>query len=76
MDTIKRKFFSNTSWLILQQLYSMVLSLIVGAISARYLGPSNYGLINYGASFVAFFTSISTLGFDSVIVTEIVKQPK
>lgn len=75
MDTIKQKFFSNTSWLILQQLYSMVLSLVVGAISARYLGPSNYGLINYGASYVAFFTSISTLGFDSVIVTEIVKQP-
>lgn len=26
---------------------------------ARYLGPSNYGLINYGASIISFFTIIS-----------------
>ena len=44
---IKKKFLSNTGWQMAQQIYSMILSLIIGAVSARYLGPSNYGLLNY-----------------------------
>lgn len=54
----------------------MGLSLIVGALSARYLGPSNYGLIGYGASLVNLFTSISQLGLDSVVMNTMVKHPE
>ena len=57
-------------------IYSMLLSLIVGALSARFLGPSNYGLLNYGSSIISFFTTISRLGMDSVIVAEMVKNPE
>ena len=68
------RFIGNTSWMMGQQIYSMVLSLIIGSLTARYLGPSNYGLINYGASIISFFTIISKLGLDSVIINEIVKN--
>lgn len=71
---IAKKFIGNTSWMMAQQIYSMVLSLIVGSLSARYLGPSNYGLINYGASLLSFFLIISKLGLDGVIINEIVKN--
>ena len=50
---LKSKFVGNTSWLLFQNIYSMMLSLVIGALSARYLGPSNYGLIGYGASLVS-----------------------
>ena len=50
-----KKFISNSGWMMGQQIYSMIISLVVGSLSARYLGPSNYGLINYGASIISFF---------------------
>jgi O-antigen/teichoic acid export membrane protein len=44
-------------------------------LSARYLGPSNYGLINYAASIVAFALPIMKLGFDATLVYELVESP-
>lgn len=65
-----KKFISNSGWMMGQQIYSMIISLVVGSLSARYLGPSNYGLINYGASIISFFCIISKLGLDGVIINE------
>lgn len=53
----------------------MAISLIVGLISARYLGPSNYGLIHYASAYTAFFASICTLGIQSILVKELVDHP-
>lgn len=72
----KKKFLVNSGWMVGQQIYSMLLSLIVGALSARYLGPSNFGLINYGASLISFFNTLSQLGISGVIVNEMIKKPE
>ena len=58
----KNKFITNTNWLLFKNIYSMLLSLVVGSLSVRYLGPSNYGLIGYGTSLVNLFNAISQLG--------------
>lgn len=76
MNSKAKKFITNSGWMMGQQIYSMVLSLVVGALSARYLGPSNYGLLNYGASIISFFTIISRLGIDGVIINEMLKKPE
>ena len=70
------QFVANINWLIFQNIYSMGLSLVVGALSARYLEPANYGLIGYGASLVNLFASVSQLGLDSILVNEIVTNPE
>lgn len=44
--------------------------------AARYLGPSNYGLINYAAAYATFFASLCTLGINSVIVKNFVDHPE
>lgn len=72
----KRNFINNSIWIIGGNIVQMILTLIIGAISARYLGPSNYGLINYSASYTALFTPIITLGLYGIIVNEIVKKPE
>ena len=72
----KNKEFSNAGWLIGGRIIQMVLSLFVGLLTARYLGPGNYGLINYAATYVAFFTSFCTLGINSVIVKNFVDKPQ
>ena len=71
----KMKFLNNTSWMLAQQIYSMILSLVVGSLSARYLGPSNYGLLSYGSSLISLFTMISSLGLTNVIINEMIKCP-
>ena len=50
----------------------MLLSLVIGVISARYLGPSNYGTINYASSYIAFATILCALGLEGIVVKEMV----
>lgn len=70
--SLRSKFFHNAGWMVFVQIYQMLVSLVVGVISARYLGPSNYGVINYVASFVSFFTIVCALGLETVVVKEVV----
>lgn len=68
------KYFFNTGWLISEKILRIFSGLFVGAYVARYLGPSNYGLLNYSISVVTLFSAISTLGFDQVVVRELVRS--
>lgn len=70
----KTKVAKNTIWIIAERIFQMLISLIVGALSARYLGPSNYGLINYGISIVTFFLSIAKLGLENIIIKEYIEN--
>lgn len=72
---IKSNNLRNSYWIIGEQIFQMVLGLIIGMWSARYLGPSNYGTLNYTASFVSFFISFATLGMDGVLLKKIVSNP-
>lgn len=65
----------NASWIIVCRVIQSVLSFIISMMTARYLGPSNFGVINYAASLVAFVTPIMKLGLDSVLVKEFVDSP-
>lgn len=68
----KNRIVANASWMIVGNIAQMLLSLIVGILTARYLGPSNYGLINYAGAYTTFFAAFCTLGINSVIVKEFV----
>lgn len=75
LNFLRNKEVKNAGWIICGKVAQMVLSLLVNLITARYLGVANYGLINYGASYVAFFSSLCTLGINSVIIKEFVDHP-
>ena len=66
----------NAVWIIGCRLVQAVIGLAVTMISARYLGPSGYGLINYAASLVTFFVPIMQLGLNSTLVQEILNKPE
>ena len=51
-NTIFRKYFTNTSWLLAERIIRMGVLLFVGIYVARYLGPERYGLLSYSNSFV------------------------
>lgn len=69
---LKSKFIHNTGWIMFAQIYQMLLSLVIGVISARYLGPGNYGTINYASSYISFFTIACALGLEGVAVKEMI----
>lgn len=71
----KNKTIKNAGYLIAGRVIQMVFGLVVGLLTARYLGPANYGLINYAGAYTAFFSSICTLGINSVLVKEFVDHP-
>lgn len=73
---LRNKEIKNAGWLIGEQVFQMLLSLVVGVLTARYLGPSNYGTLNYTASFVSFFTSIASLGMEGVVIKKMIAKPQ
>jgi O-antigen/teichoic acid export membrane protein len=68
------KYFKNTSWLLAEKIFRIIVGLFVGVWVARYLGPDQFGLLSYAQSFVGLFTAIATLGLDGIIVRELVKD--
>jgi len=65
-----RALLSNISWLGGDRFIRMFGAVIVGTLVARYLGPTNFGFLNYGIAIYGLFNVISNLGLDSLVVRE------
>lgn len=70
-----QNLISNAGWLLLDNVLRMVIGLLVGVWVARYLGPEQFGLLNYAIAFVMMFSSIATLGLDGIVIRDIVSEP-
>lgn len=76
VSDLGRKELKNAGWLICGKVTQMLLALFVSTWSARYLGPGDFGLVNYGNTFTSFFMAFCTLGINSVIIKEFVDAPE
>lgn len=66
--------FENTGWLFADKVVRMGIGLIVNIWVARYLGPDRFGLLSYSQSFVFLFVAISSLGLDSIVIRDLVRD--
>ncbi len=73
---VGNKVVKNATWIVMCHVAQAVINLIVNMLTARYLGPSNYGLISYAASIVAFVVPIMQLGFNAILVQELISKPE
>ena len=71
---LKSKFLINTGWIMFCRIYQAIINLVVTMLTARYLGPGNFGLINYAASLCALMTVFCTLGTNDIMVNELVTR--
>ena len=71
----KRKVVKNATWIISGRVIHMICAFFVSLLTARYLGPGNYGLINYATAYTTFFYSICTLGLNSILVKVLIDEP-
>ena len=51
---MKEKVIKNAAWMIVCKIAQALISLLITMFTARYLGPSNYGVVTYAASVVSF----------------------
>lgn len=51
-------------------------AIFVSIYVARYLGPEDFGIINYALAIVAVFMVLARLGMDSILVRDIAKSPE
>ena len=63
-------------WIVGDQVFRVLINMVVNVLSARYLGPSGYGLLSYTASFVSFSLSIAGLSMDGVILKRMIQEPE
>ena len=74
-DCIRNKVTRNFAWAIAGKITNLVSGLVVGIAIARYLGPEQYGIMNYVISYVFLFQVVSVFGLDSIEVREIARNP-
>lgn len=70
------RYAKNTGWLFSEQIAKIFGGIFVGTLIARYLGPNDFGILNYSLAIVAICSSFSKLGLDSIVVRELVHTPE
>lgn len=73
---LKNRIFKNAGWIIGGRLVNKLLAFLVSIVTARYLGPGNYGLINYAMAYITFAASLCNLGINSVIIKNFSDHPE
>ena len=74
-ELLENKITKNAGWIIAGKIGQMAINFLAGLLTARYLGPSNFGLISYAAAYTGFFASVCNLGINSVILREFAENP-
>jgi O-antigen/teichoic acid export membrane protein len=65
------KYLKNTGWL----MFGKLLSLVLGMLIARYLGPTEFGNLSFALALVGILSAVGALGLDTFIVREIIQEP-
>jgi len=71
-----RKIIGNAGWLTLDRAVRLGVGAFIGIWMARFLGPSQFGSLGFAISFVALFSTLTTLGLENIIVREVIRNPK
>ncbi len=70
------KIVDNMGWLFFDKVLRMGVGLLVGVWVARYLGPEQFGLLNFALAFTGLFRAIPTLGLQDIVVRDLVRAPE
>lgn len=66
------KIIVNISWLFFDKILRMGIGLFVVMWLARYLGPAEFGLLNFVIALVSIFGVFATLGLKSIVVRDLI----
>lgn len=69
-SSTKEKIVRNLFWAVVGKVVNMLGALFVGILVARYLGPEQYGTMNYVICYVALFQVFAYFGLDDIEIRE------
>ena len=69
------KIVDNIGWLFFDKILRMGVGLLIGVWIARYLGPEQFGLLNFTAALIGLFGALAGMGLQGIVVREIVQDP-
>ena len=72
---MKNSVFKNAGWIIGCKIIQSLINFVIGLLTVRYLGPSNYGSLTYVMSVAAFVVPVMQLGLRQTLVKEFVQRP-
>ena len=70
----RHRIFDTVGWLFFDRAMRLLIGVFVVAWTARYLGPAQFGMLNYAIAYVAIFGSVATLGLQGVVVRDLVRE--
>lgn len=69
-----RRVLRNLSWAVAGKSVDILCGLLVGVFVARHLGPSDFGLVGYVASYVTLFATLAAFGLDPIEIRELAQE--
>ncbi len=73
MNTLlKAASFKSTLWLLSEKFLRLLLGILVSSMLARYMGPDEFGALNYALAILAVSLVLSGVGLNRIIVREVV----
>lgn len=70
-----KKMVVNAGWMIFDNILNIGISLCIGIWLARYLGPNEYGQLNYANAYIALATVFVGFGLKDIVIREIIFEP-
>ena len=72
---MKKIILDNLNWLLADRIIRLAGGLFIGIWIARYLGPKNFGLLNFALSFASLFGMLGKVAIEQVAVRELTRYP-
>jgi polysaccharide transporter, PST family len=67
--------FANVTWLFADKVLRMGVGVGISLAIARFLGPGQFGSLNYLSAVVGLFGALAALGLDQIVVRDLVHRP-
>ncbi len=65
------RIIQNVFWAMCGKMFTLASQSVIGILIARYLGPAQYGIMNYVISYVTLFTILASFGLDYIEIREL-----
>ncbi|WP_297898936.1 flippase [Methanobrevibacter sp.] len=70
------EIFKNTSWLLTSQIITSVFGFVWIVILMRYLGVSDFGIMNFAISFTTIMSIFTDLGISTYVTRDLSRSPE
>lgn len=70
------EIFKNTSWLLTSQIITTVFGFVWIVILMRYLGVSDFGIMNFAISFTTIMSIFTDLGISTYVTRDLSRSPE